>query len=956
MRRFTLLLLNLLLTAVIIAGPVDKKLARQVASNFLSTLTGKKIVKFDKEQTYKFNGHKIMYIFTTQNNGFVITSADDNIKPILAYSTNSNFPLPIQSPEVKWWLNLYAKQIDKTLENGLTAKKNQNLWNNYLKGKIYTPKQQVGPLVKSTWNQNGGDDTYPYNYFCPGGTPVGCVATATAQVMRYWQYPDNGRGWHTYLHPIYGRLSARFDTTTFQWDQMPLNASSLEVAQLSYTIGVALDMDYGISGSGSYTFDLTYILPNYFKYSDSIMYYSRSYIEKLHGKQAWIDTLKKQIDLGYPMVYAGYGDQGGHAFVCDGYNDQDQFHFNWGWGGSYNGFYDIESLSPGSSDFSQSQSAVLYIHPAQAEPNFLAVKTQSPFKEDKDAMRYIDAVDDNIAYAVPSKSPGIGKTNNGGATWEYIPLPNQYKNYGISMVYALNKDTVFIPIFSNTGTGNTYILKSTDGGKTWKEVLQGAQQGTSFFNIIHFFDDLHGIVQGDPVNGDFEIYTTNDGGETWTRIDGANIPDALKGEYGTVGYYYGDNNRIWYFTTKGRVFRSLDKGQTWDMVALKTPADIGDPEGNDRCDLAGAVLENGIGTIIETYVEFTSNDTLYHYYYYSTNDFGDTWTQYTPNDSILAEQIRVVPGQNVLLAVGSGIHFTMDGQTWSSFPQYYNLFHISSVDLARDDYGYMGSSKWSFANGAWIFGYNDKAIPDFESSVDRACQGGDVEFTSTSLGLVNSLTWNFGNGATPQTATGPGPHTVNYSTPGTKTVTLTITDANGNQSVKTKQFIVDAQTPDYLCQIQGETLPLVNKTYTYSVEDKGDKYKWEFPNLWTVQTQGDTSIKQVKIKGSLGKNEIKVTPYNGCGQGQTSTLLITVVGGIENPYPNPSSDYVYIENTENSAVYIYNQAGKLVEKIDNASYLTILNVADSKYQSGIYTVVIVDKEGKKRTLKILVIK
>ncbi len=956
MRRFTILLLNLLFTVALIAGPVDRKLARQVASHFLSTLTGKKIVKFDKEQAFKFDGRKTMYIFTVNNGGFVITSADDNIKPILAYSTNSRFPLPIQSPEVKWWLNLYAKQIDYVLDNGINLTKKQNLWQKYLNGKISTPKPQVGPLVRSTWNQLGGDDTYPYNYFCPKGTPVGCVATATAQVMRYWRYPDVGRGWHTYVHPKFGRLSARFDTTTLEWSKMPLNASSLEVAQLSYSIGVALDMDYEESGSGSYTFDVTYILPNYFKYSDSIIYYTRSYIEKKHNKQAWIDSLKKQLNLGYPMVYAGHGNEGGHAFVCDGYNDQGQFHFNWGWGGSYDGFYDIESLSPGSSDFSKSQSAIFYIHPPKAAPDFMAVKTQSPFKKGKDAMRYIDAIDDKIAYAVPGQSTGIGITTTGGATWKYLPLPDKYKGYGVSMIYALNKDTLFIPVFSFGGTGNTYVLKSTDGGKTWTKVLEGAKEGKSFFNVIHFFDDLHGVVQGDPLNGDFEIYTTQDGGNTWTRIDGDNIPDALKGEYGTVGFYYGNKNIVWYFTNKGRVFRSMDKGKTWDMVALKTPADFGDPENNDRCEIAGAVLENGIGTIIETYVEHTPNDTAYHYYYYSTNDTGTTWTQYTPNNKVIAEQIRVVPGSNTLIAVGYGIHFTTDGQTWKSFPSYYNFYHIYSVDLVRDDYGYLGSFKWSFANGAWIFGYNDKAVPDFKTTVKRACLGNDVEFKSTSLGMVNSLTWDFGEGANPQTATGPGPHSVNYSTPGTKNITLTITDVNNNQSTLTKQLIVDSKAPDYLCQIQGEVLPLINKTYTYSVEDQGDKYKWEFPAIWTVKTWGDTSSQQVQIKGNLGQKEIKVTPYNGCGQGQKSTLIVTVVGGIDNPYPNPSSDYVYIENTENSTIYVYDQAGKLVEKIDNASYLTILNVADSKYQSGIYSVVVIDKEGKKRTLKILVVK
>ncbi len=958
MRRFTLLFFSMLLSLSVLAGPVGQKLARRVAAQFYSSLTGKKSVKFDKELTYKYDGHKTMYIFTIKDGGFVITSTDDNIKPIIAYSAQNDFPLPIQSPEVKWWLNIYSSQIDYVLDNNVTLTKNQDLWTKYSNGEIQHPKQQVGPLVHTEWNQSGGDDTYPYNYFCPGGAPVGCVATATSQVMKYWEYPKTGRGWHTYVHPQYGRLSATFDTINFDWAKMPLTSSSFYVALLSYSVGVAIDMDYETTGSGAYTFDLTYALTNYFKYSDDIMYYSRSTIEKYYGKQAWIDTLKNQLDMGYPMVYAGYGDQGGHAFVCDGYNDQDQFHFNWGWAGSYDGWFDLDKLNPGNDDFSQSQSALINIHPPKQVPSFIAVKSQSPFvhnQKTNEVMRYIDAVDDNIAYAVPNTSAGIGKTKTGGAVWEFIPLPSDYSNYGVSMIDAINKDTLFIPIFSN-GIGNTYLLRSTDGGQTWEKVLEGAKAGTSFFNVVHFFDPKHGIVEGDPVNGEFEIYTTDDGGQTWTQVDASEIPDALKGEYGTVGYFYGDNNNIWFFTTKGRVFRSKDMGKTWDVTPLKTPADIGDPEGNDRADLAGAVLKNGTGSIVETYAEFTSNDTLYHRYYYYTTDFGDTWTQYTPNDSITAEQIRTVPGENILIAVGNGIHYSSDGINWSSFPQFYNLFYINAIDLVSDDYGYMGSPKWGFANGAWIFGYNDKAIPDFKSSVQRACQGSQVQFSDASLGLVNSLTWNFGAGANPPTATGPGPHNVTYTTAGQKTITLTITDANGNQSSIQKQFTVDGQIPDYIAQIQGEKIPLINKSYTYSVKDQGDKYKWDFPTIWTVKTDKDTSVQKVTIKGSLGQKEIHVTPYNGCGEGETSSLIVTVVGGIDNPYPNPSSDYVYIEKTQDCNIYVYNNSGKLVQKINNASYLTILNVADSKYQSGIYTVVIVNKDGKKRMVKVLVVK
>jgi len=476
MKKISTLLFLILLSLFLIAGPVDKKTAVKVAKNFYSAVGAKTGDGFDFVYTYTYDGFTSMYFIGNIGKGFVIVSADDNVEPILAYSTESQFIYPIQSPEVKWWINGYANEIKEVSKMKSASIDIKQKWESLLNGTYKAPKATVGPLVLTKWNQTGGSEDYPYNYFCPGETPVGCVATATSQVLRYHSYPATGRGWHTYNHPMYGRLTAVFDTTNYNWNNMPYTSSTRDVALLCSQVGVALDMDYDISGSGAYTFDLTYILPNYFKYDTTIRYYSRSYIENLNGAQAWIDTLKRQIDLNQPIVYAGYGSSGGHAFVCDGYDDDNNFHFNWGWGGAYDGFYSLSSLDPGSSDFTKGQSAVINIKPASATINFMAVKTQSPFDSNdniKEAMRYIDAVDNLVAYAVPSESTGIGVTKDGGATWSFIPLSGY--TYGVSMIYALNKDTLFIPIFDSKGSGNTFLLKSIDGGKTWTKVLEGIQ-------------------------------------------------------------------------------------------------------------------------------------------------------------------------------------------------------------------------------------------------------------------------------------------------------------------------------------------------------------------------------------------------------------------------------------------------------------------------------------------------
>ncbi len=937
MKKLSTLLFLILLSLSLLAGPVDKKTAVKVAENFYSALGAKADNGFDFIYEYDYDGFTSMYFIGNKDKGFVIVSADDNVQPILAYSTESKFIYPIESPEVKWWINGYAKEIKEASKKKSTTTEIKQEWESLLNGSYKVAKATVGPLVLTKWNQTGGSDDYPYNYFCPGETPVGCVATATSQVLRYHSYPATGRGWHTYMHPEYDRLTAVFDTTNYNWNNMPYTSSTRDVALLSYQVGVALDMDYEVSGSGSYTFDLTYILPNYFKYDTAIRYYSRSYIESLNGAQAWIDTLKRQIDLHQPMVYAGYGSSGGHAFVCDGYDDSDNFHFNWGWGGAYDGFFSLNSLTPGSSDFNDGQSAVINIRPAATAIDFMAVKTQSPFVNDdqmSESMRYIDAVDNLVAYAVPGESTGIGVTKDGGATWSFIPLSG-YTGYGVSMIYALNKDTLFIPIFDSKGSGNTFLLKSIDGGKTWTKVLEGIQAGTSFFNVVHFFDENNGIVQGDPVNGEFEIYVTSDGGDTWTAIDGANIPDAVSGEYGTVGYIYGNASTVWFFTTKGRVFRSVDKGQTWDVQNLITPSSVGDPDNNDRTSIAGAIRDDGTGFLYELYVKYTSTDTSYLKYYFKTTDNGASWTQYTPTGLDDVNQARILPGTNTIVAVGTGIALSDDLDNWKQLAGFYSNFSIYSADFVSDTYGYLGSRKWSFANGAWIYGMNKAVVPGFTVDKDRSCINKEVEFSDNSLGIIESIEWDFGEDATPATATGPGPHYVTYSSGGEKNVILKVTSADNDLYVYKKTYKVDETIPQAIDYIEGNKTPLLGSTEEYSVPYQDAHFSWTYPNLWSSSNK-DTNVINLKIGGSLGVKEISVYPYNGCGEADGATLDVYVVNGITKAYPNPTSTSVYLENTKDASIEIYSPEGKLIDKFVADSYLTILDFTKYGLKGGVY--------------------
>ena len=220
----------------------------------------------------------------------------------------------------------------------------------------------VGPLLSTLWDQN-----YPYNYYCPAGTGgpgghvyTGCVATAMAQVLKYWNYPSTGNDSYSYTHPTYGEQTANFGETIYDWANMPstLSGSSPRiqidaVATLMYHCGVSVDMNYGTNTSSASSRKVRDAFINYFRFSPSTRYVSRdAYTDDL-----WIDLLKHELDESRPLFYCGKNVNSGHAFVCDGYRSDDYFHFNWGWSGydgSYgtthgnNGYWAIGALNPGS--------------------------------------------------------------------------------------------------------------------------------------------------------------------------------------------------------------------------------------------------------------------------------------------------------------------------------------------------------------------------------------------------------------------------------------------------------------------------------------------------------------------------------------------------------------------------------------------------------------------------------
>jgi hypothetical protein len=176
--------------------------------------------------------------------------------------------------------------------------------------------------------------------------------------MKYWAHPAQGEGSHSYTHPDYGYQYANFGATTYNWASMPNSSGESDIAELLYHLGVSVEMDYSPDGSGAYTSDCVYALENYFDYNTAASYIQKSYYSNI----TWENMMRGQLDDGQPMTYRGSG-TGGHAFVLDGYQGSNYFHFNWGWSGYYNGYFYLNDLTPGSYSFTSSQAAIINVYP-----------------------------------------------------------------------------------------------------------------------------------------------------------------------------------------------------------------------------------------------------------------------------------------------------------------------------------------------------------------------------------------------------------------------------------------------------------------------------------------------------------------------------------------------------------------------------------------------------------------
>ena len=376
MKKTLLTLLLAILCFGMQANPVDVQTAKSLGTKFMKANTEMKSASVDLAYTaYADNGQTAFYVFAVQPKGFVIVSADDRAKPILGYSTESNFTPQLPDGLMTFFENykagfsqMYANNDERTAEAVAD-------WTSLEKTGLLSASKtdrSVGPLMASIWNQ-----TDLYNNMAPldpssvysGHCKSGCVANAMSQIMRYWEWPRHGQGGHGYdassYYGDYGWQEANFEDATYRFELMPdfLDFASPQAevdatALLEYHAGVSVDMGYGANASGAYSENVGPGMSDYFRYSPE---WEHRY--KPNGSGAWMNDLRANLDAGMPLYYASQGDAGGHAYVLDGYDTNGMFHLNWGWAGFDNGWYAIDGFYLTFYSFPWQHNAVFNLHP-----------------------------------------------------------------------------------------------------------------------------------------------------------------------------------------------------------------------------------------------------------------------------------------------------------------------------------------------------------------------------------------------------------------------------------------------------------------------------------------------------------------------------------------------------------------------------------------------------------------
>lgn len=538
------------------------------------------------------------------------------------------------------------------------------------------------------------------------------------------------------------------------------------------------------------------------------------------------------------------------------------------------GVYDV-TLTVTNSQSTQSYTQTGYVV-VNIPPYGEWIEQVSGFSAASRGINYISIVDENIVWATAYDGSGGGanvqeftKTTDGGLNWTPGTINVQNSNLGISMIHAIDQNTAWLAAYP-TGAGQTGgIWKTTNGGNTWTRQNSALyNNAASFTNVVYFWDANNGFCQGDPINGEFELYTTTNGGATWVAVPGGSIPNPLNGnEFGYTRQIEVVGDNVWFTTSLGRIYHSTDKGYTWSVYNTPVPDFGGAITSGSSANLSfGSATE---GLIVEI------DGTVYR-----STDGGANWVTVTTTGSVFTNGLCFIEGTNTVFTTGagtgaSGSSYSEDGgTTWNLIDSEQHLY----VEFINPSIGWSG---WFNTNattaGMWKWNnLSSSMTADFAASSLMACVGVGVDYTDMTTGSSpTSWLWVF-EGGTPGTSTAQNP-TVTYSTPGVYDVSLTVNDGSSQTTITEVDYITVIDLPATPGTISGPLSLCENESGTYSVtNDTSVVYNWTIPGTWT----GTSSSNSITITADNTPGTISVTAENICGISSPSTISISISAGL----------------------------------------------------------------------------
>ena len=481
------------------AHPVDVQTAQSIASKFMGTNDVQLSATYTTDKNIA-----AFYVFNTPD-GFVIVSADDCETPIIGYSREGRFNPNNVPVQMESYLQNFVARIQYGIENHIEADETTARQWEMVKtiGRLNERKDSktVEPLLTEMWEQG-----CLYNSLCPemgkvpcGHAEVGCVAVAMGQIMHYWRYPETGWGSHSYSNTGV-TLSADFGNTTYDWNHMPdsltdnsTDAEIEAVATLLFHCGVSVDMNYTTNGSGADSGDVPYALMRYFNYSRQLHSEKRSN----YSNEDWLSMLETCLDMRQPVYYAGKGDQGSHAFVCDGYDDNDLLHFNWGWGRA-NGYFALGNLNPIGVNFNQNNFAIFDINP-QYEPWMVDATAHPSAAGTIEGTGGYHIMEQCTLTAVPAEN----------CLFNYWKRDGSITSYDNSITFVVDNDIESIEAhFSYMPIKDISVAYSPDTNDVNSPCvsLSWEYDGLNEWNLLKQFE-IEGSQQGITTDGEY-IYTS----------------------------------------------------------------------------------------------------------------------------------------------------------------------------------------------------------------------------------------------------------------------------------------------------------------------------------------------------------------------------------------------------------------------------------------------------------------